>query len=204
MTKALASNGAKKVYILGRRLDVLQSAAKEHPSISPIQCDVTSKEQIQAAVDQITAEVGYVNLVIANSGIIGPPVRYNPSFSIPELRKALFTDFTMEDMNEVLRLNVTAAFFTMTAFLELLDAGNKNALKGGFGKPVKDHSDVQSVQSQVIFITSISGFNRHWASTPPYLTSKSAIVQVTKQASTQLARFGIRVNAIAPGCKSTA
>ncbi|KAI1379241.1 short-chain dehydrogenase [Hypoxylon crocopeplum] len=201
MARALALNGARKVYILGRRLEVLKAAAQEHPSLAPLQCDVTSKEDLQAAVDHIATEVGYVNLVVANSGSIGPPVRFNPAASLPELRETLFANFSMDGMNEALGLNITAAFFTMTAFLELLDAGNKNALKGGFGKPIKDMegSDVPSIQSQVIFTTSISAFSRHWTSSPPYLTSKVAIMQVTKHASTQLAKFGIRVNAIAPG-----
>ncbi|KAJ5554114.1 hypothetical protein N7513_004073 [Penicillium frequentans] len=190
MTRALAANGAHKVYILGRRLEVLEKAAEEFPAvIIPHQADVTSKEDLQAAVDRVKSEVGYINLVIANSGSIGPPVRFNPAASLTGLRQSLFTDFSMEDMNDALHLNVTAAFFTMTAFLELLDAGTQNALKG----------DVPSIQSQVIFTTSISAFSRHWTSSPPYLTSKVAIMQVAKHASTQLARFGIRVNAIAPG-----
>lgn len=201
MARALAFNGARKVYILGRRLDVLEKAAQEHPALVPHQCDVTSKRDLQSAVDRITADIGHVNLLIANSGSIGPPVRFSPTATIPELRQTLFTDFSMEGMNEALHLNITAAFFTMTAFLELLDAGTKNALQGGFGKPAKEGSGVPSIQSQVIFTTSISAFSRHWSSSPPYLTSKVAIMQVTKHASTQLAKFGIRVNAIAPGSK---
>jgi NAD(P)-dependent dehydrogenase (short-subunit alcohol dehydrogenase family) len=201
MARALAHNGAAKVYILGRRLEILETAALEHASIVPLQCDVTSKTDLQAAVNRITADIGYVNLVIANSGIIGPAVRFSPTASLTEMRETLFTNFNMEDMTETLHLNVTAAFFTMTAFLELLDAGNKNALKGGFGKPITEGGEVPSIQSQVIFTTSVSAFSRHWSSSPPYLTSKVAVMQITKHASTQLARFGIRVNAIAPGCK---
>jgi NAD(P)-dependent dehydrogenase (short-subunit alcohol dehydrogenase family) len=200
MTRALAANGAHKIYILGRRLEVLEKAAAEYPDvIIPHQADVTSKEDLQAAVNRVKSEVGYVNLVVVNSGSIGPPVRFNPAASLPDLRQSLFTDFSMEGMNDALSLNVTAAFFTMTAFLELLDAGTQNSLKGGFGKPPKEGSDVPSIQSQIIFTTSISAFSRHWTSSPQYLTSKVAIMQVAKHASTQLARFGIRVNAIAPG-----
>ncbi|KAJ5958827.1 uncharacterized protein N7479_005977 [Penicillium vulpinum] len=199
MTRALAANGAHKIYILGRRLEVLKKAAAEYPDvIIPHQTDVTCKQDLQEAVDRVKLEVGYVNLVVANSGSIGPPVRFNPAASLPDLRQSLFTDLSMDGMNDALNLNVTAAFFTMTAFLELLDAGTQNALKGGFGKPLDKGSDVPSIQSQVIFTTSISAFSRHWTSSPPYLTSKVAIMQVAKHASTQLARFGIRVNAIAP------
>jgi NADP-dependent 3-hydroxy acid dehydrogenase YdfG len=92
-SRALAANGAQKVYILGRRLEVLEKAAEEYPSIVPIQADVTSKADLQAAVHRIKNEVGYVNLVVANPGNIGPAVRFSPSASISELRETLFTNF---------------------------------------------------------------------------------------------------------------
>ncbi|KAL9107265.1 MAG: hypothetical protein Q9227_007806 [Pyrenula ochraceoflavens] len=199
MARALAFNGAKKVYLLGRGLEKLETAAKEHSCLVPLRCDVTSKDDLQSVVNYIATDVGYVNLVVANSGAVGPPVHYGPTHSLSEIRQTLFTDISSDGMNEALGLNVTGAFLTMTAFLELLDAGNKNALKGGFGKPLKEGSDVPSIQSHVVFTSSISSFSRHWISSPPYLASKAAITQVTKQASTQLARFGIRVNSIAPG-----
>lgn len=199
MAKALVSSGAKKVYILGRRLEVLETAASQHPNLIPLRCDVTSKEELQAAVDHITTEIGYVNLVIANSGTIGPNARFNPDHSVSEMRETLFSNFSMEEMTDTLNLNVTASFFTMSAFLELLDEGNRRALQGGFGKPIVPGSDVPAIQSHVIFTTSVSAFSRHWMSSPPYLTSKVAIMQMTKHASSQLARHGIRVNAIAPG-----
>ncbi|KAI5860032.1 short-chain dehydrogenase [Durotheca rogersii] len=205
MARALALNGARKVYILGRRLDVLEAAAREHASLVPVRCDVTSKADLQAAVDRVAAEVGYVNLVIANSGTIGPGARFDPTRSLAELGAALFDGFAMPDMNDTLAVNVTGAFFTMTAFLDLLSAGNANALQGGFGHPVTPAAvaaGVPAIQSHVLFTTSVSAFSRHWISAIPYLASKAAIVQITKHASTQLARFGIRVNAIAPGGQS--
>ena len=200
MSRALAFNGAKKVYILGRRLSKLESAATSHPSIVPLPCDVTSKPSLQSAVDKIASETGFVNLVIANSGTIGPPARFHPTASISQLRTTLFEDFSPTDMTSTLDLNVTAAFFTMTAFLELLDAGNKAALAGGFGAPAaQGGSRTPLVQSQVLFTTSVSAFSRHWTSSPAYLASKVAVMQLAKHACTQLAPHGIRVNALAPG-----
>ena len=42
VAKALALNGAAKVYILGRRLEKLEEAAKQSPhgNMIPLQCDV--------------------------------------------------------------------------------------------------------------------------------------------------------------------
>jgi NADP-dependent 3-hydroxy acid dehydrogenase YdfG len=69
--KTLATNGAK-VYITGRRLEVLETSARIHGSaeslgpqggtIIPLVLDVTSKDSITAAVDHIAAIEGYVNV----------------------------------------------------------------------------------------------------------------------------------------------
>ncbi|CAJ2509710.1 Uu.00g056100.m01.CDS01 [Anthostomella pinea] len=202
MAKALAGAGATKVYILGRRKEVLDQAASSHPSMTPIVCDVVSKDSLQAAVDTIAKESGHVNLVIANSGIVGPMARFNPDLSVSELRSTMFDGTSMDEFTNTQHVNVTGAYFTFLAFLELLDAGNKRALKGqgGFGAPVPGGSDdVPAVQSQVIFTSSISAYSRAWISSSAYASSKAAIAHLTKHAATNMARHGIRVNAFAPG-----
>ncbi|KAH8886951.1 NAD(P)-binding protein [Thozetella sp. PMI_491] len=199
MAKALANHGASKVYILGRRMDVLESAAQQHSALVPIQCDVTSKESLQAAVDKITAEAGFVNLVVANSGAIGTPNGFDPTKSIKEVREQLFTNHSVEDFTSAFQINVAGVLFTIGAFLELLDEGNKKALDGGFGAPDKPGSKVLSVQSQVIITSSIAAFSRMHISTPAYGGSKAAVMWLMKNAATNLAPYGIRVNALAPG-----
>jgi NAD(P)-dependent dehydrogenase (short-subunit alcohol dehydrogenase family) len=201
MAKALAANGAKKVYVLGRRVDALEEAASFSPTIVPVQCDVTSKDSLQAAVDRITAEIGYVNLVIANSGVIGPNKTYDPTLSISDLREKLFGSVGMDDFTAAFHVNVTGALFTMWAFLELLDAGNKEALKGGYGAPLTEGGKAPSIQSQVVFTSSISAFMRSYFSSPAYSGSKAAIMHLGKHAASQLAPYGIRVNILAPGCE---
>ncbi|KAI4868753.1 NAD(P)-binding protein [Hypoxylon rubiginosum] len=199
MAKGLAGAGAKKVYILGRRQDVLESAARAHPSIVPVQCNIADKASLQSAVDFVTKDIGYVNLLIANSGIYGPTNTWNPEASIKDLRKNLFEDVSMEDFTHAFHVNVTGTFFSIVAFLELLDEGNKQAVKGGFGAPTQQGSDVPSIQSQVIITSSISGFSRQFYSAPAYAGSKSALLHLTKHTSTSLRSHGIRVNALAPG-----
>jgi NADP-dependent 3-hydroxy acid dehydrogenase YdfG len=72
--KALALNGAKKVYITGRRTEVLEKAAKESPhgNIIPLPGDVSSKESLLEIAEHVRKEDGYLNLLIANAGAGGP------------------------------------------------------------------------------------------------------------------------------------
>ncbi|KAK0736722.1 hypothetical protein B0T21DRAFT_411867 [Apiosordaria backusii] len=204
MAQALAANGASKIYLLGRRKEVLEAAALTNPFVLiPLQCDVTSETSLQAAVDTITEQSGFINLLVANSGVLGPVNGFDPSLSISELRASMFNQKTMNEMTDCLNVNVTGAFFTIVAFLELLDKGNKHAVSGKgakvFGRPDKPGSDVPSIQSQVIVTSSIAAYSRMSASKPAYAASKAAILHLTKQASSNLARFGIRANALAPG-----
>lgn len=201
MAEALAVNGARKVYLLGRRADVIKQAAAKYPDIMvPIVCDVISKESLQSAVDQITSETGYINLLVANSGIGGPKNNYDNSLSISDLRTKLLSP-SMEEFTQTFHVNITGAWFTMASFLELLDAGNKHAVSGSagaFGAPAEGAKN-PSIQSQVVFTASLAAFSRAWYTAPAYGGSKVAILHLMKQAATNLAPYGIRANALAPG-----
>lgn len=211
MAEALAVNGATKVFLLGRRAEVIKDAAAKYPEVMvPVQCDVTSKESLQSAVDEVFKTTKHINLLVANSGGAGEPIGYKPSMSLPELRAHLMSA-SMEAFTETLHVNTTGAYFTMIAFLELLDAGNKHAVSGGptatgtpngtvlFGAPSNLDSNAPSIQSQVVFTTSLAAHSRGWWTSPHYGSSKAALSFLMKQASTNLARYGIRANALAPG-----
>lgn len=191
MARALATNGARRIYICGRRLSKLQEAASSHPSILiPVECDVTSKDSLASLASQVEREVGFVHLVIANSGISGPGVAELPSDakeSAKKLQAAIWDKWSAEEFTRTFEVNVTAAFFTAIAFLSLLDEGNKGENK------------VNGVQSQVVITGSIASFIRLVVSGFAYVSSKAAVVHMMKALATYLAPFGIRVNAICPG-----
>ncbi|KAI0859219.1 short-chain dehydrogenase [Xylaria cubensis] len=183
MAKALANAGAK-VYILGRRASALEAAA------------------VSTLLNRVV--FGYLRNLRYFSGVLvirimGPYTSYDSTLSIHELRTRLFDQISMEDFTDTMHVNATAAYFTILAFLELLDAGNKNALKGGFGKPQEEGSKVPLVQSQVIVTSSICAYSREKATAPAYGASKSAITQLAQHAATNLAPYQIRVNTLAPG-----
>ncbi|KAK3166784.1 hypothetical protein OEA41_009909 [Lepraria neglecta] len=187
MTEALALNGAYKVYIIGRRREVLDETAKKSPhgNIIPLVGDVTSKDSLQSIVSHIEQDVGYINVLIANSGVQGPadnPI--SAQKSLEEYQSILWNQ-SFEDYSNVFSVNVAAVFFSIIAFLKLLDAGNK---KGNVEQ-----------KSQVIATSSIGGFNRNVPGGYAYGQSKAGTTHLIKQMATQLVPYGIRSNVIVPG-----
>lgn len=151
-----------------------------------MQGDVTKKEDLNRIVDSITKSDGFINVLIANSGVTGPTIfdKMPPSPTLSQFRDVLYNMDTDEFTN-TFRVNVGALFFSVAAFLELLDAGNK---KGNVEQ-----------KSQVIVTSSIGGFNRHALAGYAYAASKAGATHMMKQLSTSLVPYGIRSNVIAPG-----
>lgn len=190
MARALALNGAHKVYIVGRRKEVLEKASKSVSTnnIIPLVGDVTSKEALSSIISHITTEVGYINLLIANSGILGPQAaqKITSESTVADFQKA-FGETSFEDFADTFKLNTVAVWYTIVAFLGLLDAGNE---KGNVEQ-----------KSQVIATSSIGSFNRTVPGGFAYGQSKAATTHMMKQLATSLAPLGIRSNILAPGCK---
>ncbi|RWA11276.1 hypothetical protein EKO27_g3834 [Xylaria grammica] len=192
ITKALAANGAAKVYILGRRLNVLREAASNigNPNIVPVICDVTSVEALKTAVSQIEQDVGYVNLLVCNSGIGGPfGNQPKPETTLDEFVSANMAA-SIEDYTKTFAVNASAVWYTTMSFLKLLDAGNSRA-------------NVEQ-KSQVVAVSSIGGFNKTNTGGFAWLTasngqSKAACTHLIKQLSVVLPQWDIRANVICPG-----
>ncbi|KAG9529046.1 NAD(P)-binding protein, partial [Aureobasidium melanogenum] len=187
MTKALASNGAKKVYIVGRRKEKLEEAASFNPSvIIPVVGDVTSKDALKAVASRVESETGYINLLACNSGTMGPVTGVNNSkVSIAEYAAAAMNQ-SWDEVTSTLNLNVASVLFTAYAFLELLDKGNK-------------HPAFSKTKSQILVTASIAGFEKEPNQSMAYKASKAATIHVAKNLSSELWPFDIRCNALAPG-----
>ncbi|KAI0539059.1 short chain dehydrogenase [Xylaria digitata] len=184
ITKALAANGAAKVYILGRRLNVLQEAASGigNPNIVPVTCDVSSVDALKAAVSQIEQDVGFMNLLVCNSGIGGPyGINPKPETTLDEFISANMA-VPIEDYTNTFATNTSAVWYTTMAFLKLLHAGNSRA------------NVVQ--KSQVVAVSSIGSFNK--VNTGGF-ACKAACTHLIKQLSVVLPQWNIRANLICPG-----
>ncbi|MCJ8240619.1 2-dehydro-3-deoxy-D-gluconate 5-dehydrogenase KduD [Peteryoungia algae] len=104
-----------------------------------------------------------IDILVNNAGII---------------RRADATDFTETDWDDVMDVNLKAAFFTSQAFARALFAG---------GKPGK-----------IINIASLLSF-QGGIRVPSYTASKHGLAGLTKLLANEWAARGINVNAIAPG-----
>ncbi|KAL8949449.1 MAG: hypothetical protein Q9222_004436 [Ikaeria aurantiellina] len=189
-TQALAANGAK-VYITGRRKEVLENAAKSHSpgdagEIIPAgPCDVTSKADLEKLVKEISSKEKHINLLIANAGISGPK-------GIPEASDAsklssdLWQSESPPEWADVFNTNVTSVYFTTLAFLPLLQAS-------------QSHPSHAPRSPSVIVISSMSGIMRNSQGHFAYNAAKGATVHLSKLMSSEFEKANIRVNSIAPG-----
>ncbi|KAI0477359.1 NAD(P)-binding protein [Xylariaceae sp. FL0804] len=187
ITKALAANGASKVYILGRRLGVLEEAASGigTGNVVPIACDVASVDSLRAAAAQVEREAGLVNLLVCNSGISGPKgLRPGGETTLEEFAEANLA-VPFDDYVQTFAVNTASVWYTAMAFLGLLAAGNRRA-------------NVEQT-SQVVAVSSIGGFNKVNTGGFAYAQSKAACTHLVKMLSLALPQWGVRANVICPG-----
>ncbi|KAK5109029.1 hypothetical protein LTR62_007577 [Meristemomyces frigidus] len=187
MTTAFATNGAKRVYILGRRREKLDETASLAPHIIvPVVCDVTSNPSLLEAAERIEKETGYLNLLCCNSGTMPPALEAKSGAPLHEYRQACLASDPSE-WAQTFATNTTSIFYTTFAFLALLDAGNK----GENCSPGR--------KSQVLVTTSIAGYSRLPGTLGAYPASKAAATHLIKQLAGSLVPYSIRVNGLAPG-----
>ncbi|KAF2018862.1 WD40 repeat-like protein [Aaosphaeria arxii CBS 175.79] len=221
---ALLQNGASKIYLLGRRKNVLDDAIntlQSSPSapedaaskLTAIQADVANQDSVSAAAAQIKKEVGFVDVLLNNAGVIGPKnaAAINQADSIEQLQAAFLDGY--DEWGTTFAVNTQSLVGVTAAFLPLLEAANTRRgfapgkVTGAGVARKQDRSKLKELGldedddrlSHVISVASVASFMRFSASGLAYNATKSAAVQVGKILSTHLAQWGIRSNVIAPG-----
>jgi len=200
-SKALATQGAK-VYITGRRVDVLTDATKlqfkGEGKIIAIPMDVTNKDSIARAVETVSKNDGKLHILINNAGGVGVTVPFALDPSAPERKstaaygKGLFDSQSFEDWSDLFAKNTASIFFVTSAFLELLEAG------------AHDPRNTAGTAS-IINVTSVITAMNVGMFYSMYAPSKTAAAHLTRLFATDFALKGIpiRVNAMAPGVFAT-
>jgi THO complex subunit 3 len=226
IASALYQNGAAKIYLLGRRLNVLHDAIKtlesspsapksssSSPILSAISCDVTSLPSLQSAASQIEKETGYVDVLINNAGVIGPKNGtdiYNVT-SISALRDAMTTGW--DDWTSAFAINTQAVIGVSATFLHLLEAANTRRgfapgrVSGPGNARAQDTSKLREIgtsedddrMAHIITVASVASYMRWVSAGLAYNATKSAAAHMGKMMSTFLAEWGVRSNVVCPG-----
>ncbi|EJD54294.1 NAD(P)-binding protein [Auricularia subglabra TFB-10046 SS5] len=193
----LLANGAK-VFIVDRAqkslnhvLDVYKPVAGDR--LVGIEADVSIKSEATRVAEAVAAQTAYVNVLFNNAGITGRQLRKVADGSQdPKEYVDVFGDYTMEDFNEVFKINTFAAYFFTVAFIPLLSASKGSA--------------ASRFVPQVINTCSINSWSKDLATSwerPAYQLSKGAIHHLTKILAFELVPLKIRVNGFAPGLFQT-
>ena len=132
-----------------------------------VHADLSSTHDIPRIVESAVAAFGRIDILVNNAGII---------------RRADALDFTEQDWDDVINVNLKTVFFLSQAVAARFVA------QGGGGK--------------IINIASILSF-QGGIRVPSYTASKSGVMGLTKLLACEWAKRGINVNAIAPGYMTT-
>ena len=168
IAKALASAGAT-VALSGTRVAALEDTAKEmaagsHPILP---CNLSDHDAVDKLVPTAEAALGGLDILVNNAGMT---------------RDNLFMRMKNEEWDEVLAVNLTAAFHLTRAVL-------RGMMKQRFGR--------------IIGITSVVGVGGN-AGQGNYAASKAGLIGMSKSLAQEVASRNITVNTVAPGFISSA
>lgn len=142
-----------KVRALGRRFVAIDA-------------NLISIEPVERIVRETVAGLGGLDILVNNAGLI---------------RRADAVDFSEQDWDDVMNVNIKSAFF-------MSQAAGKHFIVHGRGK--------------IINIASMLSF-QGGIRVPSYTASKSGIAGITRLLANEWAGKGININAIAPGYMAT-
>jgi 2-dehydro-3-deoxy-D-gluconate 5-dehydrogenase len=131
-----------------------------------IRADLTSIEPIPRMIDDTLTGLGRLDILVNNAGTI---------------RRADAVDFSEQDWDDVMNVNLKSAYF-------LCQAAGRHFIANGGGK--------------IINIASMLSF-QGGIRVPSYTASKSGIAGITRLLANEWGSKGVNVNAIAPGYMAT-
>ncbi|KAF2676315.1 NAD(P)-binding protein [Lentithecium fluviatile CBS 122367] len=199
IAQALERNGAKCVYIVGRRAEVLDRAAKtsRYGRILPFPGDVTDRSRVSELVATVQREFGRLDVLVNCAAVMSiwhRDLHIPNDGSVESVQKVLMNE-AKEDWAAQFNVNVTAVYFLIAAFLSLLKQSND------YWEGASEASTpiLPARTAQVITVAGIAAFSRAMAGCMGYVASKAAVLHLMKTLSTVMAPTGIRFNCICPG-----
>ena len=146
------------------------------------QCDVAKLDEVAAAFDEHAAAYGGLDIAFANAGLdVGngfwtPNDKRNPEGQIDV--------YDPERWYKSIGINLTGQFHTVREAARAMKMNEKTGGRRG-GSIVMTSSNAAEVNEAIVGV--------------PYMAAKAGVKHFMRHAAYELAAFGIRVNAIAPG-----
>ena len=168
----LAADGLR-VVVADVNLTQAQTIAAALPGAGHqgIALDVTSEDSIAQAFEVVETTMGPISVLATFAGVVG---------NAPDGRQPALIDTTLDTWNRTLAINVTGTFLCVREFA-----------RWRARHPV--------AHGRVITVSSSAGQLGGYQSRSPYVTSKAAILGLTRVVARELAAQRITVNAVAPG-----
>ncbi len=165
-----AEEGAT-VVICDVNAEAGQALADANEAIRFYQVDIADREAVQVWVDEIAAEYGRIDILVNNAGVLrdGLLVKVKEGELVKQMPEA--------DFDLVISINLKGVFNCTQAVSPIM-------IKQGNGV--------------ILNATSVVGLDGNFGQTN-YVASKAGVIGMTKVWARELGRYGIRVNAVAPG-----
>lgn len=173
--KQLAKAGAK-VALLDKNIQAAKKIAQEISGIA-IECDVSDTKNAEAVLNQIKSQLGVPRICINCAGIA-------------TAKRVVGKEgpMALEEFSRVIQINLIGTF---------------NIMRLVANEMIKlDPVDKDGERGIIINTASIAAFEGQIGQVS-YSASKGGVVAMTLPAARELAQFGIRVMAIAPGLMGT-
>jgi NAD(P)-dependent dehydrogenase (short-subunit alcohol dehydrogenase family) len=178
--EAMAEAGAKVTLADLDGAGAEREAARlrsEGAEAQAVQCDISVLDQVAAAFDAHVAAYGGLDIAFANAGwdagdgFWSPAGERNPAGRIDQYDPAKWA--------RSIDINLNGAYYTIREAVRCMRAGGKK------GSIIATASNAGIINEPIVGV--------------PYMPAKAGVLHLVRHVALELAEFGIRVNAIAPG-----
>lgn len=188
----LAEAGASVVVadISEKVTEVAQRIAKEYGvKTLPVVIDIAEPRQVKAMVAKTVKKFGRVDILINNAGftVKGAGAKHADYF-------AKFEEYPLDLWEQALRTNITGTMLCCQAVAPVMLKAKRGVILTIASVAASSAPD-QRIYEGITPPYGLASFNNP----PSYMTSKAAVVGLTKYLSTYWAGKGIRINSLSPG-----